>query len=360
MKRDQLRHILRNAVLLVLPATTQIGCVSEPVIVDPPKPTDPCRAPAVRSPAHATVHERIYTNGSNTTLSAAECIKLCQQLVKKQYSYEWSTLVGIENFKVTQCTTQFDPKTYDTTLQCSADFTEVNAAYTGAPGCYNPPRPVVGRMPVGLYIHPHVAANQLGDYFADMAAMETAAITAFRYLVLELTAYQAPTTLIRLAQAAIEEETRHAQMAGLLSQACGTAVPMVEVPDFQLRTLFEIALENAVEGCVNETFAAACGLWQHQQAGFEVFRQVIGHIAEEEVGHAALSWAIHEWAMPQLTPEQQDYIRQAQREAVDTLAQKFLREETPLVRYAVGLPQQADAANLFQQLRSQLWDDRVA
>ena len=359
MNKDQLKHILRNAVLLALPATTQVGCVSEPVVIDPPKSTDPCREPAVRSPGQATVEEKIYLSGSEK-LSAAECVKLCQQLVKKQYSYEWSTLVGMENFKASQCKTHFDSKTYDTTLQCTASFTEVNSAYTGAPGCYNPPRPVVGRMPVGLQVHPQTVASELGSYFADMAAMETAAITAFRYLVRELTAYQAPATLIRLAQAAVEEETQHAQMAGLLSQACDTAVPVVEVADFQLRSLFEIALENAIEGCVNETFAAACGLWQEQQAESEVFRQVIGHIAEEEVGHAALSWSIHEWAMPQLTLAQQTHIRQAQAQAVATLAQKFLREETPLVRHAVGLPQQADAAQLFQQLRTQLWDERVA
>ena len=359
MHKDQLKQILRNAVLLALPVATQVGCVSEPVIVDPPKSTDPCREPAVRSPGQATVDEKIYLSGSDG-LSAAECVKLCQQLVKKQYSYEWSTLVGMENFKANQCTTKFDPKTYDTTLQCAASFTEVNSAYTGAPGCYNPPRPVVGRMPAGLQVHPQTAASELGNYFADMAAMETAAITAFRYLVRELTAYQAPANLIQLAQTAVKEETRHAHMAGLLSQACDTAVPVVEVADFQLRSLFEIALENAIEGCVNETFAAACGLWQEQQAEFSVFRQVIGHIAEEEIGHAALSWSIHEWAMPQLTLAQQAHIRQAQAEAVDSVAQKFLREETPLVRRAVGLPQQADAAQLFQQLRTQLWNERVA
>jgi hypothetical protein len=64
--------------------------------------------------------------------------------------------------------------------------------------------------------------------------------------------------------------------------------------------------------------------------------------------------------MPQLTLAQQAHIRQAQAEAVDSLAQKFLREETLLVRRAVGLPQQADAAQLFQQLRTQLWNERVA
>ena len=65
MHKDQLKQILRNAVLLALPVATQVGCVSEPVIVDPPKSTDPCREPAVRSPGQATVDEKIYLSGSD-------------------------------------------------------------------------------------------------------------------------------------------------------------------------------------------------------------------------------------------------------------------------------------------------------
>ncbi len=124
MHKDQLKQILRNAVLLALPVATQVGCVSEPVIVDPPKPTDPCREPEVRSPGQATVDEKIYLSGSEK-LSAAECVKLCQQLVKKQYSYEGTTLVGMENFKTSQCKTQFDSNSHfapHTIKRCKLDL----------------------------------------------------------------------------------------------------------------------------------------------------------------------------------------------------------------------------------------------
>lgn len=355
MNKNQLKSILRNAVMAALPVT-MAGCASDPVTDKPPVSTDPCRGPVTRSPGHSEITAPVYS--MNVPLSTTECAKLCQKLARKEHDYEWSTLIGMENFKASKCDTKLDAQGQGQ-LSCTADYIMVDSDYTNAPGCYSPPRPMVGRMPAGLHVEPVEAATLLGDYFADMAAMETAAITAFRYLARELEAYQAPAELIRLAKTAIIEETGHAQLAGLLSQACDTAVPHVEVADFQLRSLFEIALENAVEGCVNETFAAACGLWQHEQAGLEVFRAVIGHIAEEEIGHAALSWAIHEWVMPQLTASQQAHIRQAQAAAVEVLAQKFLHEEHPLVRQAVGLPQQAEAASLFQQLRTHLWEPRI-
>jgi hypothetical protein len=217
-----------------------------------------------------------------------------------------------------------------------------------------------GRMPAGLHIHDYETSSALGNYFAQMTAMESAAVTAFRYLVRELEAYQAPAELIRLARAAIGEEINHAKLAGMLAKAYAAPIPRIEVEDFQLRSLYEIALENAIEGCVNETFAAACGMWQQERAEHETFRAVIGCVTEEECRHAALSWAIHDWAMPQLTLAEQAYIRQAQTEAVDILAHNFLQEEHPVVRRAVGLPETADAARLFQQLRTDLWNPRIA
>lgn len=64
--------------------------------------------------------------------------------------------------------------------------------------------------------------------------------------------------------------------------------------------------------------------------------------------------------MPQLTLAEQAHIRQAQAEAVDILAHNFLQEEHPVVRRAAGLPETADAARLFQQLRTDLWNPRIA
>ena len=120
--------------------------------------------------------------------------------------------------------------------------------------------------------------------------------------------------------------------------------------------MYEIALENAVEGCVNETFAAACGLWQSEYAQLDVFRQVIGHITEEEMGHAALSWDIHQWIMPQLSEVEQEQIRAAQAEAVESLVEDFKQESNPVLQQAFGLPTKDDAARLFAQLKRSVWE----
>jgi hypothetical protein len=216
-------------------------------------------------------------------------------------------------------------------------------------------------MPNGLHLKNGSAATQssvnvLGQYLADMTAMETAAITAFYNLSLELEAYDAPADLIARARQAVLEETRHSEMAALLAASFDAEMPEVTVDDFCLRSLYEIAIENAVEGCVNETFAAACGLWQSEYAQLYVFRKVIGHITEEEMGHAALSWEIHQWIMPQLSEAQQEQIRLAQAEAVDSLVSDFKQESNPVLQQAFGLPTKDDAARLFTQLKNSVWE----
>ncbi len=366
MTPNQFKHILRGAVLAALPVT-QIGCMAPTsATLEPSKPVatqpDPCREPETRQ---SMTQESLSAPlaGVKKPLSTQECMSLCRNLFEKRQDSPYTKHLGflrLENFEASDCATT--PVKGGLQLECTASYTVVNAAYTYAPGCASPqPLPMPGRMPAGLHYEEQTANPALGQYFAAMTAMESAAVTAFRYLLRELEAYQAPAGLIALARTAIREEIEHAQMAGLLAKACAANVPKIQVDDFQLRTLAEIARENAVEGCVNETFAAACGMWQYQHAELAVFREVIGHITEEETGHAALSWAIHEWVMPQLTPAEQAGIRHAQAEAVARLEHGFEAELHPAVRRAVGLPDREQAARLFGELRNSVWtEERLA
>lgn len=366
MSNTPIKYILRNAVIAALPVALQAGCMTT-TPQNPPKPpmNDPCRGPVERNDgAVSGAYTHVSSIGSKP-LSKEECTQMCLIETKKQLGHPrnaWRGIIGAENMQVNRCATT--PTANDQVLlDCRITYTELTSTYTGAPGCPTPPPPlpVVGRIPAGAYIQEQPdKTSVLGMYFSNMAAMETAAVTAFRYLTRELEAYQAPDELVRMARAAIDEEIDHAEMAGLLSQAYATPVPEVRVDDFQLRSLFEIALENAVEGCVNETFAAACGIWQHEHAEHEAFRAVMGRVAEEESGHAELSWGIHSWIMQQLTEAQQQHIRQAQRETVAALESSFKVENDVVLRQAVGLPGVEDAARLFQELRGQLWDARIA
>jgi len=227
--------------------------------------------------------------------------------------------------------------------------------------CPRIPVAVPGRMPNGLHLKndsmtTQSSVNVLGQYLVDMTAMETAAITAFHYLSLELEAYDAPQALIARAREAVIEEARHAEMAAQLAAAYDLDMKEVTVDAFTLRPLYQIALENAVEGCINETFAAACGLWQSELAQHDVFRMAIGDITEDELGHAALSWDIHQWVMPQLSQVEQERIRVAQAEAVDNLVNDFKQESNPVLQQAFGLPTKDDAARLFAELKDSVWE----
>lgn len=374
MKQQSFQTLLRSAVIAAIPLATQLGCSaaetkttetktdSGGIAVSKLQRNDPCRAgeTTLKSGQEAFSAQ---TKLVEKTLSADECIALCKQTFERNRIgniFSGLDLVKLESIEATNCKTVNRPFSVvlpggqypepSTLVSCDVSYTAQHSPYT----C---PRPVVGRIPNGMHAAALQAAepDSIGEYLADMAAMETAAVTAFAYLGRELEAYGAPIELIARAQAAVQEETRHAEMAGLLAAAHATAVPKVEVDGFTLRALYDIALENAVEGCVNETFAAACGLWQSEHARLDVFREVIAHISDEETGHAALSWDIHAWIMPQLTAAQQAEIAAAQVAAVDKLMRDFRQEGNPVLQRAFGLPTRAEAGRLFAQLQRSVW-----
>ncbi len=136
---------------------------------------------------------------------------MCKREFENRRVGDFNDLVKLERITASQCVTENWPYTYrpmsripvsepSTLIFCKVDYTAFIHAYT----C--PPRPLPGRLPQGLHLsvadHSAGSNNAIGAYLADMAAMETVAITAFRYLSRELAAYGAPADLIARAQAA--------------------------------------------------------------------------------------------------------------------------------------------------------------
>ena len=371
MDQPHFNRLLRNAVIAALPLGSAASCVAtspttEPEPVKKPevvKKADPCRTgETTKKSAKETFTSQLKLQ--KTPLTAKQCLSLCKERFEGARVGNFSDLVKLDSFAASNCQTKDRPYSSvvprgrypkpSTLLTCEVEYTAVHSPYT----C---PRPVPGRKPDGLHFKNDTAATQssvnvLGQYLADMTAMETAAITAFYYLSRELEAYGAPVELIARSRQAVLEETRHSEMAALLAASFDAEMPDVSVNDFCLRSLYEIAMENAVEGCVNETFAAACGLWQSEYAQLDVFREVIAHITEEEMGHAGLSWEIHQWVMPQLSQSEQELICIAQAEAVENLIGEFKQESDPVVQQAFGLPTKDDAARLFVQLKESVWE----
>jgi len=156
------------------------------------------------------------------------------------------------------------------------------------------PNCVVGRRPEGF--GSSARRSSLGQFFAGCAELEAASVPAFVRLGRELVAHGAPRALVRRARLAAAEEVRHAQIVGALARRFGVTPRWPRVPVGCVRPLEHVARENAMEGCVRETYGALVARYQAVHAREAVIRNVYGRIAVDEARHAGLSWDVARWA----------------------------------------------------------------
>lgn len=210
-----------------------------------------------------------------------------------------------------------------------------------------------GRRPEGLCSDGAVAVEvpALGALFARMAHLEAASVPAFERLADELAAHGAPERLVRAARRSAKEEVRHARAMEALALRHGAPIPELKVAPFQDRSLEALALENAVEGCVRETFGALLAGWQARSAEDAQVRQSLAAIAPDEQRHAELSWAIDAWALERLSPEARERVEEARREAWRELERDAAASLVPdAVARASGLPSARMAQRLVREL----------
>jgi hypothetical protein len=200
----------------------------------------------------------------------------------------------------------------------------------------------------------------LASYLADCARLEGASITAFVVLGRELEHHGAPAALIDRARLAARDETRHFAQTSRLARLFGS--PAVRCPRparRPLRPLAAVARENVVEGCVNETFAAALALWQAARAEHPAVRGAMAAIAEDEVAHAQLAWDIHDWATTRLPPAVTADLHRAREQAGRQLWADSDAPVDPRLVAQAGLPPQAAARGLAERAQA-LWSARVS
>ncbi|RKH51069.1 hypothetical protein D7W81_40775 [Corallococcus aberystwythensis] len=220
-----------------------------------------------------------------------------------------------------------------------------------------------GRRPEGLCSDGAVATGTpaLGALFARMAHLEAASVPAFERLADELAAHGAPERLVRAARRAAKDEVRHASAMESLAQRHGAPMPELTVAPFQPRTLVALAIENAVEGCVRETFGALLAGWQARSAEDAQVRESLATIAPDELRHAELSWAIDAWALEQLSPEARERVEAARREAWRELEQDAASSHLPeAVARVSGLPSAEVARGLVRELALELMPGALA
>ena len=157
-----------------------------------------------------------------------------------------------------------------------------------------------------------------------MAQLEAASVEAFLALHDDLQAHGAPDSLLHLIRIAADDEVRHAGLARERAERRGAIVPDVEIHIPRGRSLEQLALENAREGCIEETFGAVLARIQAERATDDDLRAMLEGIARDELGHAFLSWRIADWLDARIADTSRERVRMAR---ADKLAS--LRRELP-------------------------------
>ncbi len=258
--------------------------------------------------------------------SAVECFQYCRNLSHNPCVSELLTgcLVPVDAGSIIQCQTR------------------VTSCF---PNC--------GRIPAGLKrasaaAQPSAVAAQL----AAAAYLEGASVFAFEALERELVAHGAPTQLVARAKSAQRDEKRHHSAISGLAIRFGARVPAVDVEPAGIRTFVEMAIENAVEGCVRETYGAAVAALQGESAGNLSLRRAMAAIAVDEAEHASLAWAVDVWARPLLTLGERAQVEALREEARTQLIATAQEPVSPELSRTCGLPTPAAAAHLITALTS--------
>jgi rubrerythrin len=193
-----------------------------------------------------------------------------------------------------------------------------------------------------------------------MTYLEAASVDAFIHLARELEAHGASARLVRAARRAARDEVRHARIVGALARSEGGVVSKVRAELREVRSLEAMALENAVEGCVRETFGAACAMIQAERAGETQVRSAMKRIARDETRHAELSWAVARWIEPQLDRDGRRRVREAQQQAIAALMSVAAHEPHVSLIERLGIPSASQASALLAELQANLWSEPMA
>jgi hypothetical protein len=245
-------------------------------------------------------------------------------------------------FTVAFCNETFAPCSVST-------VTATTVSVLCQPGC------AVGRRPAGLAESPLCDSRAAGSYFAETAHLEAASVTAFRILRDELRASGAPKKLVHAAARAARDEIRHARSTGALARRFGGTARRPSIARPALRSIEAMAIENAIEGCVRETFGALLATHQAARARDPVVRATMMRIARDETQHAALSWRVASFLSTKLDRTARQNVAQAKRAAASELLSSLQNEPEVTFAELAGLPSSREALQLATELNRVLW-----
>jgi hypothetical protein len=113
-----------------------------------------------------------------------------------------------------------------------------------------------------------------------------------------------------------------------------------------------LAIDNAIEGEVRETWGAVVGAWQARAASSPAIRRVMRAVAPDELRHAELAARLARFYATRLPAAARARIAAAKARAIDDLETSEL--PAPLAS-ELGLPSPAASAALLAGLRARVW-----
>ena len=212
-----------------------------------------------------------------------------------------------------------------------------------------------GRLPPGLkQVANREQPSLVAAHVADAVRLEGAAVMAFQTVERELIAHDAPAHLVARARSARRDEMRHHAAMSRLAARFGARASAIEVECLQIRTMLELGIENAAEGCVREIYGAAVAAFQGEWAQDRPIRRAMRVIARDEAEHASLGWAIDAWVRPRLQPGERALVEDARQEAGERLLSQARLPVSLELTTTLGLPDAAASAQLIVAL-APLW-----
>lgn len=183
-----------------------------------------------------------------------------------------------------------------------------------------------------------------------MAMLEAESVDSFCDLSRALRVHGGPPALLARVRRAASDERRHAELVAALS-GHGTPSRQTQRPTPRPPSLYALALHNAREGCVGESWGAFLALVRAERDADPAAAEVMRRIARDEARHAALSWEIDAWLAARLSPTQRTRVLAAKRRAAKAVLRTL---HDPMVTYALAFRDvheaRARAAHLFAGL----------
>ena len=297
--------------------------------------------------------------GGNTSLNSAQQQVLCPDATTNS-SGDAGPMLCAPAFCVLADTSGLDTNALDRTTcdsLCGSTAVLSCALIAGsAPSLLKCYPDCTGRRPRGLNDVQTFCDSELGQYFSEIAHLEAASVAAFRALGRELKAFGAPMSLRRAARRAARDEIRHARLGRALAERFGGRYVSPSVTAKRDVSIETIAHENAVEGCVRETYGALLATYQAERALDPEVRSAMREIARDETRHAAIAWSVARWVEPKLEPEARERIRQARRTAVLDLMREISYQAPEPLQTLAGVPETTVALGLARTLAAELWE----